>query len=303
MTMAPKCPKCHAQLNYEAPFCVYCGTVLQPNNAKRVPNWVPLLAGLLILGILAFTVRSLGGFRLSGKANNENPLSIAGKLPSPLLATPKEMEQPKTVLGESSAESPKLGIAGKRDDTGLALESSRMPDDLRNWLRHLKRVDMKREEMNRKLAGELFEKALSIRPGTFTDIDELEADAERRKNIASQEISNLVPEFRELIREFHKLAPPTEAQPIAQEYDRALIAMMEMTQEIMNALEKQDLSTLMGMLNSSYSRIDERVKNTNERVDQLCKKYNEPNVYQLFVETPSPGGTYYQDILKGLGGL
>ncbi|HWP31210.1 MAG TPA: hypothetical protein VNK96_05755 [Fimbriimonadales bacterium] len=264
---------------------------------------MPLFVGLLILGILAFTVQSLGGFRLFGKTNDTNSLSTASKLPAPLLASPKEMEQPKTVVGESSSETPRLGVAGKRDDPMLALEGSRMPDDLRNWLRHLKRVDMKREEMNRKLAGELVEKALSIKPGTFTDIEELEADAERRKNTASQEISSLVPEFRELIREFHKLPPPTEAQPIAQEYDRALLAMMEMTQEIMNALAKEDLSALMSMLNSSYSRIDERVKFTNERVDQLCKKYNEPNVYKLYVETPSSGGTYYQDILKGLGGL
>jgi len=262
-----------------------------------------MLVGLLILGGLGLAVKSLGGFRLHAKVNDRDSLSASGNLSSPLLISPTEMERPKTIVGESNPEVPKLGVQEKIDNPALALEGSRMPDDLRNWLRHLKRVDRKREEMNRKFAGELLETALIIKPGMFTDEAELEADAERRKSIANREIANLVSEFRELIREFHELPPPTEAQAIALEYDKALLAMMEMTQEIAKALENEDLSALFGMMNTSYSRIDERVQKTNERVDQLCKKYNEPNVYILFVESPSTGGTYYQDILRGLGGL
>ncbi|MCH8275094.1 MAG: hypothetical protein IH851_09920 [Armatimonadetes bacterium] len=196
---------------------------------------------------------------------------------------------------------------GAYPDTGIARPDAAMPPDIRAWLEHLKRVDRRREALNRELAPKLINLALNLQPGVFSDEEELQSEANRRMNEAQTSIGGVTPGFQDLIRDFQSFAPPQECRRIADEYNALLFGLTDMVQKVTKALEAKDLGSLYTMLGSSYSQIDQRASNANVLVDHLCRRYREPNIYVLFVETQGGTGVGIgmgdiEKLLRGLGG-
>ncbi len=302
------CPKCNANIQPQAPFCTTCGEILSVSSGNQLPKWAPYLAGGIILFLLFLSLNVAGVLQIPGLSKASDEVALGGESGSPLVVLPgKNNSDAATQYGgagsaldiQGSTPNP-LAMQGENTDATSSFDGSTMPADIRAWLRHLKRVDEKRESLNRELAGKFMSAIMELRPGFVLDEEEMLQDLENRKGQASALIDEVQTLFSSLIRDFQSLPPPPACQRIADEYNSALLSTKDMTQEIFRGLQDADIGKLYSLLNTSYSRIDGKVENANQYIDQLCKRYNEPNVYRLFVESKS-SSVDVSGLLKGLG--
>lgn len=192
-------------------------------------------------------------------------------------ATPQVGKNESGVLGE-------LGSVGPG---GIGAPGVRMPDDIRRWLEHLKRVDLRREEANSQLAARYMTLVVSLMPGMFGDIEEAEADDQKRRAKAQEVFREVDDLFGSIQKDFHSLPPPPVCKPIAEEYGAVLENTRAMVLDLMEAVALVDMEKALSLQNKSYTRIDARVVTCNALVEALCEKYREPNRYRLFVDKPS----------------
>lgn len=270
------CTRCSASLAQGVQFCMNCGEAVSISPKKRAGFLLPLLTGAGLLFALFATLAATGVLRLPGKSPNTAPLLVPGAGSADTLAQ------------EGSRSGGTLTVPGEAAPGTLPAADIRMPDDVRRWLEHLKRVDERREEQNSSMVSSLMRVMGSIKPGAFVDMDAADQDAERRKSSAGSAISDVDKIFDDLTRDFQSLPPPAECREIAQQYSAMLLEMRKMTTEVFVSMENLDIGALEKMKGSSFERVDTRAQHTNKLVDGLCKKYNEPNKYVLFVDRSSP---------------
>jgi hypothetical protein len=258
------------------------------------PKWGGAIAGLAILCVVAWSISASGLIRGTGQPSGElqakeslskGALTAHDRRPLNVLAVPNE-----------SSSGP-LAIEGNLPQTSITSSTIGMPEDILAWLRHLKRVDLKRESMNTQVANELFSLIGQVQPGAFSDEGALRADAHRRVGVADSAVSNVDGLFKELINEFQSLPPPPECRPIAEHYSRVLLETRKMIGEILESLHSSDIGRLFGIMGTSYSRVDSNGKNANVLIEALCKKYNTVNEFAVFVDSKSPG------VLAGTNGI
>lgn len=53
------CPECGAELYHDASQCHACGYAITSASLKREKRWVPVVAGVLVLGLVYFMFRGL----------------------------------------------------------------------------------------------------------------------------------------------------------------------------------------------------------------------------------------------------
>ncbi len=302
------CPKCNTSIQPQAPFCTTCGERLGARSKNQLPKWAPHLVGSVILLLLFLSLNVAGVLQIPGLSKASGETALGGGSGSPLVVLPGKNNSDATTqyggtgsaLDIQGSTSNPLVMQGETTDATSSLDGSTMPVEIRAWLRHLKRVDEKRESLNRELAGKFMSAIMELRPGFVLDEEEMLQDLENRKGQASDLISEVQTLFSNLIRDFQSLPPPPACQRIADEYNSALLSTKDMTQEIFRGLQDADIGKLYSLLNTSYSRIDGKVENANQYIDQLCKTYNEPNVYRLFVESKN-SSVDVSGLLKGLG--
>lgn len=274
------CPKCQTPLAENAPFCIQCGLPSAPVSWQK--KWLPYLIGGLVVVLLTL-IAAYGGYLKVGGNQGIATLNKSGAVDS---------------------ESNKL-----KATTGA------LPDDVRLWLEHLKRVDDARVAMQNRYLPALMSFATGFQNSDLEQIADPDSDIEAlnkaRADKAIKKVNSVDKEFRDLISDFQKLPPPSECLPIADKYNSALVANMEATHKLFGAIAKAGTDTesalteLLTMQGESYKTIDAVVDNANGLVEALCDKYGAPNLYELFVETKSSKigipGSGLDDLLKGLG--
>ncbi|MER3466421.1 MAG: hypothetical protein C4340_04640, partial [Armatimonadota bacterium] len=199
---------------------------------------------------------------------------------------------------------PSLTLPGE-PSSGIGRNKQSMPDDVRAWLDHLKRIDRRRERLNEDLAKEAMDMMGSLHPGMFaeTESDAATRDDSRRRGTAAEFIKRVNETFAALTRDFQNLPPPDECRRIAAEYNDALLGTRELMSDIIRALEELSIQRAATLEGKSLSRVDRPVQNANELIEALCKKYEEPNVWRLFVERGSASGMGAAAALESYGKL
>lgn len=293
------CARCGLSLMAGAAFCPQCGTPVGARVDRKV-RVLSVVTGMLVLAAFAFALHRAGVLQLPGGSSG----SIAKDgAPLPSLALGGEVGGAVTKPGDTP---PSVALPGDpAPSTGR--DRLAMPDDVRAWLDHLKRIDRERERLNEELGGEAMSIMGSLHPGVFaeTEADAAAQDDSRRRGTAEGFIQRVNQTFAELTRRFQSVPPPDECRRIAAEYNDALLGTRELMGDLIRALQNlsvQEAATLEG---KSLRRVDQPVRNANELIEALCKRYEEPNVWHLFVESGSglASGLGTAAALEGYGKL
>ncbi len=275
------CARCGLSLAQSAAFCPQCGAPTAARTDGRL-RFLSVVVGVAVLAALAFTLQRAGVLQLFGgsqaalgKDAGAPPSLALGGEGGPSVAKPGDAPPSLSLPGDPSP------------STGRDLQG--MPDDVRAWLDHLKRIDRERERLNTELGAEAMGMVASLNPGMFaeTEADAAAQDDSRRRGTAEGFIQRVNLTFADLTRRFQSVPPPDECRRIAAEYNDALLGTRELMGDLIRALEDLSIQQAAALEGKSLHRVDRPVQNANELIDSLCKKYDEPNVWHLFVERGS----------------
>jgi hypothetical protein len=163
----------------------------------------------------------------------------------------------------------------------------KMPQDVYDWLKHLERCEKMKVEITGDQAAELSVymtkfSALGAGMGMFNPYDQASEEGEDQPpaEYTKGKVLDLRPKWNELITYFRSVPPPDECRPIAEDFDRALSeipGMMGDVGDILNSADEDPTAALKlakKLQNSSYGDIDRYFARTDEKVSQICKKYN-----------------------------
>ncbi len=278
------CRKCNSAITEGSPFCSQCGNSVIPPGFKQ--RFLPYLVGILIVGLTTIFL-AYGGYLKIGGSQNSRALELSGEI------------EPK--------------------DKKVSVQKGALPEDVRLWLEHLKRVDDSRVELQNSMLGKLNSQIQELYSNRILDLteDEPETADERasqfkkgRSADSSKLVESVDKEFRNLIRDFQSVIPPEECLPISDLYSSALIGCMESTTKLISVLgnaitnQSMDISELMKMQGESYKTVDQPVSKAQDLVQAICDKYGAPNQYDLYFETggskTAVPGMGMEDVLKGL---
>jgi hypothetical protein len=186
--------------------------------------------------------------------------------------------------------SPALALSGTQDDPAVKQKDLRMPEDVRKWLEHLKRIDKKREDYNNAFVMKLMGQIGQLQPGAYIDEDSAADDEARRKNTANEVVGGVDSFFAKLTEEFQSLQPPVECGPIAAQYSSVLLETRNMVGQITTAITNLDTHALESMQGTTFERLDSKAEETNGSISAICEKYDEPNKFAVFVDKGSALG-------------
>jgi hypothetical protein len=238
---------------------------------KRFPAYLPYVTGLGLLALILLVLTATGVLKLGGGSGNDR-LRVSGS------SAPPGTQDIAAIPPQS------LSVTGKNGEPAVAMTDQRMPEDVRRWLEHLKRVDRMRESANSDLVADMVKTMVAVKPATMTDEEDVAAAEARRKDTADHAIKDVDQIFSRLTQEFQKLPPPEECRPIADRYSQLLLGTRLMLSEILAAMQAGDIRALESKKGTSYGRIDNQAEEANGLIDGLCKKYKEPNNYSVFVD-------------------
>lgn len=191
-------------------------------------------------------------------------------------------------------------------------EAVQMPDDVYQWLEHLRRTEEARKSMSADQIGELTVMMAQMKGQGITDamkslftpeespipVDEGPSKTESLAMSAEDKRR----EWRELSVYFMSVPAPSECAPIQASYAQALGETGAMIVEILEAVEmasespEKAVAALTKMQGTSGSRIDSLAKQTDTQVGEICRKYETRKWFDIQGDV---GGGF----LTGLGGF
>lgn len=256
-----QCPKCSFDAG-AAKFCPQCGLVLDA-DFKPKRRMMPLFVVLGAAAVVAALLFATGVLRLRGK-DADPALNISAESQRPVLA-----------------------VRGNEAPSVVNQTAVTMPDDVRKWLEHLKRIDRERETHGTEYQLTLLANVGSLAPVNQAEQGTLNSETTRRKSKGSSLIGNVDDFYSDLTSRFQAISPPVECGQIASDYSALLLESQAMVREVTSAVEHLDIDGLRSMKNTSFKRVDERGSETNQRIAAICAKYHEPNKYAVFVDRGS----------------
>lgn len=248
-----------------------------PGSSKRWLWWVALAAVIPIV-FAGYTV----GKMLQAKSQ-----------PNTSVLSANEQYHPPTILStEGNQAPPSLEANGDHNPNALAnpVEGDTMPDDIRNWLKHLERTEAERSRMTGQQLGQLLALATQMQgKGVMDMLGNIMNDPsgdQGAPELPAADLSGdteaLRKEWTDLGGRFGSLPPPAECVPIRNQYDIALKETSGMVFDIMDILNQAtqpgaDPQALVGRLTGmkgSSSSIDQAGTKCDQLVQQVCDKYH-----------------------------
>ncbi len=243
------------------------------------------------LGLLAVIL--LAGFGLQAFA-------IQRQKSSPALAKVVPVAPP--VLAQKHEETPVLQAPIEKPVT--------MPQDIYDWLEHLRRTDEKRKDLSSKQIGELMgalAKMQSSRMSGMLDSilgDDTDPEKVRNAGRVNLEIDTRAKRqaWDDLQTDFLSYPAPAECIPIQNSYAQSLTETGGMMFEILDSLKKSGddpegaIAALTRMKGTSSERIDTLAKDADRGVGEVCDRYK---TRKWFSVAEDVGG----GIMGQLGGL
>ncbi len=285
-----KCPQCAQTVNAVAAVCPQCGFGLRntvPGQSIGMPASAASLSqaytdqrkrNMMIAGIVAI-VAVIGAVSI-GIARGSGALGFGSRQSnSPVLNAPS-----------ANPDGSILAAVGNQGPAVLSKEEKapeKMPQDVYEWLKHLERCEKMKVEITGDQAAELsvYMTKLSVLGAGMGMMDPYDQASGEGEDVSpgtytKGKVLDLRPKWTELIAYFGSMPPPAECRPMAEDFNRALSeipGMMGDVGDILNSAEADPAAALKlakKLQNSSYSDIDRYFARTDEKLSQICQKYN-----------------------------
>ncbi len=257
------CPNCGAKVGRNAAFCSACGGAVPPGAPAAAPNsgrsvWM----GALIT--FAAVALGLAGLNAAGMLHLGRPQT------APVL--PTIVQKPKPVLDEP------------------APQNTKMPDDIRDWLEHLRRTEEKRIDLTKEQIRHLTIASSEFQASSYADTlkallddgsenrDMPPEDASKKK--AADIVDAVRPEWKDLAESFETRTPPEECREMAAKYDQALRETGATTGDIIDTMYNlgsdphQTIAKLEEIMKNHKERIDKPAAEVDDAVAAICRKYD-----------------------------
>lgn len=287
--MGMACPRCGKIASPGSSFCPNCGQPLtagRPEPTHPPVGRTPLqdahdaqrkrgTAIGLVLGVIALVaagflgMRAFGALAARGNSPDKAVLNAKGKAPANVLQV------------KGNTPPPALNRMGQQPVPVT------MPPDVYAWLKHLEKCEAMKVEISGDQAAEVsvwMQKmsVLGAGMGLMNPYDQSEGGEgdEAPSSYAQGKILDLRPKWQQLVTFFNSVPPPAECRPIANDFNRAIgeiPGMMGDLGEILNGAMADPTTALQNVKriqNSSYGDIDRYFQRTDEKVGQICSKYN-----------------------------
>jgi hypothetical protein len=235
----------------------------------------------LALGVVAalcavgFGLKSLGILGQNGRTPEEAALAAKGKLAGPeLVAMGKTPDAPLAAVAQAPAE---------------------MPDDIYQWLEHLRKSEEKRAEITMsQLTSAYTEKEKSQVAGgvdalkdLLNGIDDPSSELHSPTEKLGQLIKHMHDECHGVLVYFDSVQPPNECIAIKNAYDQALNEEAAQMGDIADHLAAGDMEKLLKMEGKSASGIDSAGEKTDRLVGEICDKYHKRRWFNIATDIKS----------------
>lgn len=280
------CPNCHQALSHEAQFCSRCGQSVRapmhttsqpfmppasaaPARKSNATKWLGALVGVFLLAALAFIIGKSGLLSASGKEPN-GPSVLQAESPMP--------EGPNLLQAQAPLpEGPSLLQA----EGSPAVSPEPPPQDILNWLEHLKRIERARQAMRNDFtpAMDMLKNALSLK----SEIEE-DQHEEKKQNIGAG-YEAYAQNWYKLQRDFESVPPPPSCKVLADTYHVALQNYIVLMVKIQESMAKEDIGGLMNMRGSAQGNVDQQLIQSDVELTKLCRQYRIPKDFSIESDT------------------
>lgn len=197
--------------------------------------------------------------------------------------------------------------------------STKMPDDIRDWLEHLRQTEQKRVDLAKDQIRHLtiassefqassYANTLKSLIGEEAQNQEMPAEDANKKR-AADIVSSVRPDWKKLAEEFESRTPPAECQEIAAKYSQALRETGATTGDIIDTMynlgsdPQQTIAKLEEIMKTHKERIDKPALEVDEGVAEICRKYDTRKWFDIQGNIGGGSGSLAMPALPGMGGL
>lgn len=293
------CPRCHQTNPANSAFCNQCGAglVAAPVNPIPVPQPANHIKGVVFAAVgIALLAALYAGY-------------------SQLFLKKTDVQNTNILAQTSRPNTPDLLRQDPPEDTDLTQitpppPGAKMPADIEAWLRHLQKIEQRRQRLTMRQLGEMTAAMASFQlSGIESLIEEVTTDpmGETEGNTqpadrAKSTLEDVRAEWRTLIQDFGSVAPPEECIPIRQQFDTALGETSGMISDLTEVLEQaanggnpQELVGQLSLMKGSSKNIDKAGEQTDALVQEICDKYETRKWFDIASDIGTGG-------LLGIGG-
>jgi len=254
---------------------------------KKKQTQAVIIGGVLaIIAAAIFGLFASGALRFGATNPQGDALQAKGTPPDPgalqLKATPPDPSLQKTATAPPAP--------------------AEMPIDVYNWLKHLEECERRKIEISGDQAAEVTvfiqkNSVLGAGMGLMNPYDQSESgDGDKPPaEYTKGKILDLRPRWDDLIQFFYSYPPPAECQPLANDFGQAvneIPGMMSDLGAILNDLSgnpDKALQSLTKMQNASYDGVDRYFARADEKLSQICTKYNQHKWFNIASDVGSSG--------------
>jgi hypothetical protein len=201
-------------------------------------------------------------------------------------------QAPDTVTLKARGEDSTNTLQVPGNGTSPTLNSSRvtMPDDVRNWLAHLEKCEMKKRALTKKQSEELTDMIGDLKGAGGLTVDDVNSwsDPDSTTLPVIDKVASIArelqPAWNDLKTYFDSYPPPKECKPIAEAFDDGLQSIPDEMQQLdgivsgLNqtsdqAAGKNAREKARAMSRDHRRKIDEPFSRTDQLVGEVCDKY------------------------------
>lgn len=241
-------------------------------------------------------------------------LAIGGGMAALGLLTPKTQG----VTAQVVQQNPVLPAVPNTPPPSLPLpieEAKGMPKDVLDWLEHLRRIEEKKKVLVAQQMGEFaaiqtkmqaLRGASSVESLIDPESDPL-ADSQQESERTASSIQDYTQDWQDLRREFMAFPAPAECVPIQASYSQAIDETGNMFNEMSSffgRIASADQGDLQGLLGEAFgkqgkssARVDSLRKQTDQQVEEVCRKYDTRKWFSI------PGDLGGGGLLGGIPGF
>lgn len=302
------CSRCgKATLQRDAQFCMHCGGPLQPQSAHvhaseptspsfsaSLPSSRKATMTAIAAGIIVLALASFGVFRYLNAGVTKATGTAAGG-PSAVKATGDPNAAP-SVLRAQGKPDPGLNMltnTGQRPP-----DTPPPPKDIVDWLAHLKRTELRRQDMGKRMSGEVSNLIPRLMAGNLQAQMSEDPDAELQK--AQVSVQNMIETMRHewqiLQQDFQSRQPPQACLELANNYWQVLFEYPKASLALLDAIAKSDLAAAKSV-KGDIPKLSQRIDASNAQLTLICRKYGIAQDFRIEQER----GLGAMDSMLGIG--
>jgi hypothetical protein len=279
-----------------------------PNRTKRMAFY-GVLTGIAVILALFLGLKAAGVFQLRSPSATKGTLQATGESPGGVLLQARGENPGALLKAQGDRPTGLLEAHGTPPDPILRSESKApvdtpMPDDVREWLDHLRRTEEKRISLATSQISEAMVLMMELK-GAGASMEQLQglldeaggiensADTKSTVDTALAKARAMQEEWPVLIQFFVSKPPPAECVPVRDRYDQVLRETAGMINDIIKIVVDSDkdpaaaIAKLEAMKGKSKNMIDKPALAADDGVAAICRKYNTKKWFDIQGDTGS----------------